>query len=155
MNIRPARMHEAETLTALCLRAKAHWGYDEAFMARVRVELTITPERIARGRVLVAEDGRGLLLGMGAYEPLGEPGIVNLELLFIAPPAMGTGVGRALFGAIAAAAAREGASGLRIEADPHAAGFYERLGALRTGDVPSASLPGRTLPLFEYALVGR
>lgn len=155
MNIRPARPDEAEALTALCLLAKAHWGYDQAFMARVRDELTITPKRIARGRVFVAAGEQGELMGMGAVEPIDPPGVFDLELLFIDPRAMGKGVGRRLFAAIAAAAEREGATLLRIEADPFAAGFYARLGARRIGDVPSATLPGRTLPLFEYAIVGR
>ncbi len=30
--VRPARSGEAVSLTALCLRSKAHWGYDAAFM---------------------------------------------------------------------------------------------------------------------------
>ena len=30
--VRPARAGEAASLTALCLRSKAHWGYDAEFM---------------------------------------------------------------------------------------------------------------------------
>ena len=33
MTIRRARPDEADALTALATRAKAHWGYDAEFMA--------------------------------------------------------------------------------------------------------------------------
>jgi GNAT superfamily N-acetyltransferase len=149
--IRPARAEDAADLSALCMRSKAHWGYDDDFLRRCEAELTITPERIARGRVLVAEDESGELLGMAAAEPLAN-GMFDLALLFIEPKAIRQRVGEQLFAAIAAHVAREGAKHLRIEADPFAAGFYERLGARRIGDVPSATLAGRMLPLFEFAL---
>jgi GNAT superfamily N-acetyltransferase len=149
--IRPARAEEAAGLSALCMRSKAHWGYDEDFLRKCEAELTITPERIARGRVLVAVSESSELLGMAAAEPLAD-GAFDLALLFIDPKAIRQGVGEKLFAAIAAHVAREGAKHLRIEADPFAAGFYEKLGARRIGDVPSTTLAGRMLPLFEFAL---
>ena len=39
---------ECETLSALCLRSKAHWGYDSAFMEAVREELAAFVERRKR-----------------------------------------------------------------------------------------------------------
>jgi GNAT superfamily N-acetyltransferase len=149
--IRPARAEDAADLSALCMRSKAHWGYDDDFLRRCEAELTITPERIARGRVLVAEDESGELLGMAAAEPLAN-GMFDLALLFIEPKAIRQRVGEQLFAAMVAHVAREGAKVLRIEADPFAAGFYEKLGARRIGDVPSASLAGRMLPLFEFEI---
>ena len=149
--IRPARPEEAADLSALCMRSKAHWGYEEDFLRRCVADLTITPERIARGRVLVAEDENGGLLGMAAAEPLAD-GMFDLALLYVEPKAIRQRVGEQLFAAIAAHAAREGAKRLRIEADPFAAGFYEKLGARRIGDVESATLAGRMLPLFEFAI---
>jgi hypothetical protein len=47
--IRPARAGEADALTALALRSKAHWGYDAAFMEVVRPILTIEGEPNAEG----------------------------------------------------------------------------------------------------------
>ena len=40
--IRPARPEEAAALSDLALRAKAHWGYDNAFLKAYRAELTVT-----------------------------------------------------------------------------------------------------------------
>ena len=41
---------------------------------------------------------------------------------------------------------------LTILADPNAAAFYERAGAVRIGEAPSDSVPGRLLPLYEVRL---
>ena len=72
--------------------------------------------------------------------------------LFVVPAAIGTGVGRILLADAVVVARALGARVLRIEADPNAAAFYQREGAQRVGEAPSASIPGRTLPLFELAV---
>lgn len=45
-------------------------------------------------------------------------------------------------------AAAAGMAALSVDADPHAEGFYLRMGAVRRGEAPSRSVPGRTLPLM-------
>ena len=152
IRIRTAHTKEAGEISALCKRSKAHWGYDEDFLKACEPELTITPERIARGRVLVAVDTDEALVGMAAAEPLEMDGAYDLALLFIEPHAIRRGVGEKLFAAIVAHIAQEDARYLRIEADPFAAGFYTRLGARRIGDVPSATAANRMLPLFEFSI---
>jgi hypothetical protein len=49
-------------------------------------------------------------------------------------------------------ARQRGAERLTILADPNAAGFYERNGAVRIGEAPSDAVPGRLLPLYELNL---
>jgi predicted N-acetyltransferase YhbS len=149
--IRPARVDEAEALSALCLRSKAHWGYDAQFLRLSAEALTLTPHFIAQGRVLVAEDG-GALVGIVSTEPMEAPGTFDLVHLFVEPAAFGRGVGRVLFEAAAQAARREGGLRLSILADPNAAEFYHRMGARDMGDAPSDAIPGRRLPLLEYAI---
>ena len=61
---------------------------------------------------------------------------------------MGRGIGRALLADACAIARANGTETLRVEADPFAAEFYEHEGARRIGDVPSASIAGRILPLY-------
>jgi GNAT superfamily N-acetyltransferase len=68
--------------------------------------------------------------------------------MFVAPDAMNRGVGRALLADACDVARGAGLRSLRIEAEPNAAGFYERLGARRVGEVESASIKGRVLPLY-------
>jgi len=153
LRVRPALPAEAAALTALCLRSKAHWGYDAAFIRQSVAALTITPVMIAGGRVLAAEDMRGNLLGVAAVGERQADGKCDLALLFVEPGAIGGGIGRRLFTAAAQLVADEGAVGLSILSDPFAEAFYRRMGAVRVGDGPSDAIRGRQLPLLEFTVV--
>jgi GNAT superfamily N-acetyltransferase len=144
MRIRPARPEEAAALTELCCRSKAHWGYDDALMALFRPKITLTPETIRARPVLVCEDER--LLGVAALDVAK----AELDLMFVAPEAIGRGFGRALWARIVAAARAHGLARLTIESDPNAAPFYEAMGAARIGGRASTLVPGRVLPLYAY-----
>src|SRR5437870_1549027 len=148
--IRSARSGEAANLSALCVRSKAHWGYDAEFMRLSAAALTVNESDIAAGRVLVASDGNGRTLGVVRVEPGGEQ--AELDLMFVDPPAIGSGAGRALFEAAAVLARRLGAKSMAILADPNAALFYERMGARFVARAPSDAIYGRMLPLYEYDL---
>ncbi|MEU6395066.1 GNAT family N-acetyltransferase [Streptomyces sp. NPDC046939] len=150
VRIRAARPEEAAELSALALRSKAHWGYDEAFMAACVAELTLRPEEVEARRTVVAQAPDGRLVGLATLE--GEPPRGELGLMFVAPEAMGGGVGRLLFDHVREAARAAGFTGFDWAADPNAVPFYEAMGGRRVGTVPSGSLPGRVLPLMELAL---
>ena len=155
IRVRSARAEEAESLTALCIRSKAHWGYDSEFMRQAAVALTVTAATIEQGRTLVAEDRQGSLMGVATVERMQTEGKFDLSLLFVEPSAIRTGVGRTLFEAAVGLVEREGGSSLSILADPFAAAFYQRLGAVRIGEAPSDAIPGRWIPLFEYTISQR
>ncbi len=144
MHIRPARVEEADLLTELAMRSKAHWGYDDAFMAACRDELTIRPEHIPRVDVAALDDGR--VIGMVRLEH------ESIEDMFVAPEAIGTGVGRVLFRHAVRRAAEEGMTRLLIDADPNAEGFYSSMGAVKIGASPSGSIAGRMLPQLELSV---
>ncbi|MFI2782889.1 GNAT family N-acetyltransferase [Streptomyces sp. ALB3] len=149
MRLRPGRPSEATALTGLALRSKAHWGYDEAFMAACRDELTVRPGDTAGGRTVVAEeDGRVL----GFTTLAGEPPEGALAMMFVEPDTIGRGVGRLLFEHTVEHARRLGFVRLTIDADPNAEPFYTAMGAVRIGATPSGSVPGRELPLLELGL---
>ncbi len=149
--IRPAQAGEAESLTALCIRSKAHWGYDAEFMRHSARALAVSEADIERGTVLVAFDAAGRVLGMASVL-VEDDGLADLDAMFVDPPAIGGGAGRALFAAAADLARRHGARRMTILADPNAAPFYERMGARFLRNAPSDAIPGRTLPLYEYDL---
>ncbi|MFT3800935.1 MAG: GNAT family N-acetyltransferase [Burkholderiaceae bacterium] len=148
--IRRARPGEADALTALCRRAKAHWGYSADQIARWRDELTVHADVLATHPAWVAErDGRAI-----GYCLLraGEP-YWCLEDLFVDPAAIGQGVGRGLM-AVALTAARDGgARGLAIDADPHAEPFYLAQGARRVGTC-AAPIPGEPARVRPQLLIG-
>ena len=149
--VRSAKLDEAASLTALCVRSKAHWGYDAAFMKLSAAALAVSEDDIAAGRVLVAVDDADRVIGMACV--LTEGDTADLDAMFIDPPAIGSGAGRALFDAAVALARRQGARRMTILADPNAAAFYERLGARYLRNAPSGAIPGRTLPFYEYDLL--
>lgn len=144
MRVRPARVEECALLTELAMRSKAHWGYDDAFMAACRDELTVRPSWIPR--IDVAEDGEGRVVGMIRLEA------DELEDVFVDPAAIGAGVGRLLFEHALERAWAEGMRVLRVTADPHALGFYTSMGMQLIGEEPSGSIPGRMLPRLELLL---
>ena len=148
--IRSAKLGEGASLSALCVRSKAHWGYDAAFMKLSAAALNVNEDDIAAGRVLVAVDDAARVVGMACVLTDGETS--DLDALFIDPPAIGSGAGRSLFEAAVAMARRQGAKRMTILADPNAAPFYERMGARYLRQAPSDSIPGRTLPFYEYDL---
>jgi GNAT superfamily N-acetyltransferase len=150
LSLRPARPTEAGLLTELVLRSKAHWGYDEAFMAACRDELTLTPDQLVPGRTLVAADGDGTPLGFALLA--GDAPVGELAMLFVEPSAIGQGIGGRLYRELLTLAREAGFTHLTIDADPQAADFYAAQGAVRTGETPSASIPGRVLPLFTVVL---
>jgi GNAT superfamily N-acetyltransferase len=149
--IRPARAGEATILTALCIRSKAHWGYDSTFMAAAVRLLRIGECEIGTGGVLVALTAAAPC-GVAAIVPLRRRHWCELSHLFVAPESFGRGIGRALFDAAVALAATRGAGHISILSDPNAAAFYERLGARRCGAAPSSLKRNRMLPLFEFQI---
>jgi GNAT superfamily N-acetyltransferase len=136
------------------MRSKAHWGYDDAFMAACRDELTMQPSFIPR--IDVAEADAGRVVGMVRLEPPGPSGRLSgegvLEDLFVEPDAIGTGVGRLLIEHVRERARAEGMTSLSIDADPNAEAFYLAMGAERAGETPSQSIPGRVLPLLRLSV---
>ena len=149
LTLRTPRPDEAIALTELCMRSKAVWGYDEHFMAACRAELTITPEKMNSSYFQVGEsDGRVV----GVAQITLKEGIAELSSLFVEPAQLRCGAGRQLFDWAKRAARVAGAAYLVIEADPYAAGFYRRMGAIDAGTVPSGSIPGRMLPLLKLSL---
>ncbi|MFQ6549608.1 GNAT family N-acetyltransferase [Aestuariibius sp. 2305UL40-4] len=147
LTLRAARPSDLAALTDLCLRSKAHWGYDDAFMTACRDELTVTEADLPG--ITLLENGASPI----AMVQLTLDGdTADLARLYVAPEAMGQGAGRRLLDHAITQARRSGAHTLTIEADPNAAPFYERLGARQTGEVPSGSIPGRKLPRLELPL---
>ncbi|MER7330463.1 MULTISPECIES: GNAT family N-acetyltransferase [unclassified Micromonospora] len=136
-------------LSALALRSKGHWGYDQAFLDACRAELTFQPEDVRARRVAVADSAGGIL---GFYSLDGEPPSGELGNMWVEPDSIGSGVGRRLWHHAMQSARMAGFTSLRIEADPFAEGFYLAMGAERVGETPSGSIPGRALPLLQMRI---
>ena len=149
MLIRTASMKDRDALIALTIRSKAYWGYDAAFMESVREELQIPVAHIEAGYVHILEDAGNLI---GFFSLIEAKGKWELDFAFLDPPYIGHGYGRALWQAVVGEAQRLGLRSFAIVADPHAEGFYLRMGAERIGEIASASVKNRVLPVLRAAV---
>lgn len=156
-NIRRAHVDEAQALSAIALRAKAHWGYDSEFMAKCAPDLEIRtvdlqcPQKyfyvIERNEQICGFYGIQIIQSDHADEPLTD----ELSDLFVEPDFMGRGLGRKLTSHAKNTARALGVHALEIHSDPYATPFYIAIGAIQVGEVASSSIPGRRLPLMRLA----
>jgi len=108
------------------------------------------PEFIAANATYCAMEGDR---AVGFYVLTTENDGLHLDHLWILPGAMGRGIGRALFQHAAGQARDLGFQVIKIEADPNAEGFYQRMGAKRVGvSVTKVEGERRELPLLIYEI---
>ena len=150
IQIRRATPDEAETLTSIAHAAKRRWNYPEKWIEHWKDDLTITPDFINHNEVYVAVVD-GVIAGCCAL--VVSDSLAELEHMWIDPQQMRTGVGRALFEHTKQRAKQLGLTELELSADPNAEGFYERMGAMRIGEV-QAEMDGqpRVLPRMKIEL---
>jgi GNAT superfamily N-acetyltransferase len=149
IQLRDARHNELPRLSELCLRSKAVWGYDDAFMTACRAELTLSPDELRSTHLQVAERDF-TVVGLAQVKVTSTD--AYLLKLFVEPALLRSGVGRLLFEWATARARGLGAIRMIIEADPGAVPFYEHMGARYAGFAPSQSIPGRMLPRLQMEL---
>ena len=108
------------------------------------------PQCIAENMTYCAKEDGAII---GFYLLTTESDGMHLDHLWILPRAIGRGVGRALFQHAVELAKKLGHHEIKIEADPNAAGFYERMGAKRIGtSVTEIEGQLRELPLLLYTV---
>ncbi len=147
--VRAAKPEEAQRLSELAFRSKAHWGYSQAFMEACREELTYSAADFESTFFAVVEN-EGIV---GFYALRRESRtVIDLAAMFVKPAAIGRGYGRVLMEHALVRAREMGAHEMSIQGDPNAEGFYLAMGAVRIGEEESHSIPGRMLPLFSISL---
>lgn len=136
--VRVAKPEEADHLSALVMRAKAHWGYSAETLERWRGELALRADDVRGRPIFVAMLGSRV----GGFCSL-RPSATAWELdnLWVEPELMQRGIGRSLMLHAVEAARRAGATEIVIDSDPHAEAFYLSCGAVRRGEV-AAPIPG-------------
>jgi GNAT superfamily N-acetyltransferase len=123
--IRPPRRREGERLREIAIASKSYGGYD---LERVRQWAALgdfSPEGLRKKEFFVA-DVAGEAVGWAAIIP--RDGICWLDDLWISPEWMGRGLGTLLFQRAARRGRERGALRIEWEAEPHAIGFYEKMG---------------------------
>ena len=147
MIIRRATPDQAELLTQIAFAAKRHWGSPDAWVQLWSPVLTITPEFIEKYEtyiVWVDEQPAGFCAISREAEK------ASIEHLWVSPEYIGKGIGSTLFKHMLSRCKELGAVVLRIESDPNALGFYERMGAKKVGEsVGEVDGQPRVLPILE------
>jgi GNAT superfamily N-acetyltransferase len=147
--IRRADLSDADTLTALCMKSKAHWGYDAAFMAKIESSFVITADYILNWPVYVLVEGSAAIGFYGFRDIDNQPFLCDI---WLEPSYIGNGLGKLLWQHAMETARGAGYDHFFIESDPNAEGFYLRMGAKCIGTIKSEAT-GRTLPLLEMQVV--
>lgn len=148
---RKAEAADAPALSELAFRSKAHWGYSPDQLEAWRENLTLSSDWMSLHPIHVAEiDGRIV----GFFALLAEHGQWKLEHFWVAPEAMGQGVGRSMLTHAMAVAKQVGARELIIDSDPNAEGFYRACGAVRIASLPAPieGEPHRERPVLRLAI---
>ncbi|WP_026361351.1 GNAT family N-acetyltransferase [Amycolatopsis nigrescens] len=124
----PAGTHQAGALTALMEASAAYQGRYASILAGYQV----TAADIEQYPTFVAMADAEIL---GFYSLIVEP--PELDLLFVADKAQGTGLGAELVAHMFETAREKGISSVRVVSHPPAEGFYLRMGARRIGVIPA------------------
>jgi N-acetylglutamate synthase-like GNAT family acetyltransferase len=152
ITLRRARVNETKVLSELSMRSKRSNGYDDAFMAACKQELTVTEERIRDGEYWVADAGMVCGCGCLLADPASRSG--EIHAFFIDPDCQRSGIGFMLWQKLLERAKAKGLEKLHLDADPNAVPFYEAIGFKISGETPSGSISGRSLPYMTYSITG-
>lgn len=156
-NIRPASVDEADLLTALSLASKKYWNYPDSYFEIWLQELAMTPSLIEFNDVFVYEEqetvsGYYSLVTLDSDVRIGDIAVhagTWLEHMFVAPDRIGETIGSRLFAHMRTIMQKKGLHSVGILADPHALGFYRKMGCTYIREFPS-SIKGRTTPYLCY-----
>ncbi len=150
-HFRPAHIGEEIALTGLARRSiQARWAYSDEFMDWEPEEISVSAHHISSGITRVIEAGGSVL---GFYVLQGD----ELSRLMVAAEALGTGLGRLLWQDAVDQARFQGLAAIRLDADPNAVPFYERMGAVQLGphDWEPPMMPGWRVVKMRFDLSTR
>ena len=150
ISIRRVKPEEADTLSQIAIAAKRHWNYPEHWMQLWIPQLTFGPAYFQEHESWAAELNGEVV----AFYTLQErESNAWLENIWVLPKYIGQGFGKELFLHVLSHSRELGYTTLRLEAEPNAVGFYEKMGMRKIGE-HQYELDGRPriLPLMEIGL---
>lgn len=154
--IRKAIDGDQETLTELSFVSKRYWQYPEHYYTAWQSELTITRSYLEQNSVYLIGN-QAVIVGYYSIVLLGKSLVLQgqtlsrghwLDHMFVLPEYIGTGIGRKLFAHLCTMCKTKKIMSVNLLADPHAKGFYEKMGCVYVKECPS-TIEGRTTPLLR------
>lgn len=130
------------------MASKSSWGYDAEWVREWAASGDFSARALSEKAVYVAEaDERAVAFAV----LIPKDTVCILDDLWVVPDRIGHGIGSRLFRFCGEQARRFGAEHLEWEAEPHAVGFYERMGARRVRD-SGRTMWGRVIPVMRVDL---
>ncbi|MEQ8423475.1 MAG: GNAT family N-acetyltransferase [Cyclobacteriaceae bacterium] len=144
MKFRTAKIDDLKILNTISVKAKAYWGYPEDWLEKWKDDLTLDESKFSKQNIVVLElqDQISGFCSVGENEDSYE--ILHLWLL---PGHIGKGYGKKLLDEAINRFTRKDKP-IKVEADPNAEPFYERLGFV-TFDKVESFPKGRYLPVMR------
>lgn len=142
MIIRRAEVKENKELTELAVMSEAYWGYDKRSLDAYRQIYSLTEDYIRNHPTFVMEDDGKLA---GFYSIIESDDEVTLEYFYLDPAYIGRGLGRELWDHLLEFCRSRGILELVFVSSKEAKAFYERMGAVNTGEVNSLVLKDRRI----------
>jgi len=149
LNIRNAKIDEADSLTNIAIKSEAYWGYDFDYMEKFKFFYKVTEEFISKNSTFLLEEDKNII---GFCGVLIENDVTYLEYLFIEPKYIGKGYGKLLWNHLVEYCKITGLKELSIVTSPQAKGFYVKMGAVPCGEVESLLKKGRIIPRLIYTV---
>src|SRR4051812_84519 len=146
INVRVADAADEPVLARIFRSASLSTAADRDALLAHPEALTLSDDLLARGRTRVATFADGAVVGFAATRPT-DPGVLELEDLFVDPDAMRRGVARQLIVRIATEAAREDVTRIDVTANFHALGFYTAVGFIAGARVDTEFGPAQRMHL--------
>ena len=147
ITVRPVGPEEADTLSQIAIAAKQYWNYPEHWMKLWTPLLTFSPAYFEANESWAAQADQVVI---AFYTLQDRDGNAWLENIWVLPKYMGQGVGKDLFMHASSRARELGYKTLRLEAEPNAIGFYEKMRMRKIGEYEyELDARPRTLPIME------
>ena len=150
MKIELARAEHASELTEIAISAKRHWNYPDRWIELWTPSLTISTDYILQNETWMAVVN---VTPIGFYSLHRDDEILWLDNLWVLPDFMRQGIGKKLFQHAVERSRVLDVPILKIEADPNAQSFYEKMGAYKVGESRNqVDDQPRILPIMEINL---
>jgi GNAT superfamily N-acetyltransferase len=142
--LRRAAKDDLPRLNALMKSVQAYQGAYGVILENYALGGT----QLHRDQIFLAEAG-GDIRGFYSLIVTGEP---ELDLMFVADAAQGTGLGKILFDHMRETARSHGIASVLIVSHPPSVRFYERMGAVRDGMKPPSGRVTWERPILRLAI---
>lgn len=144
-----AILADADILTEIALKSKAHWEYSDEQIESWREDLTVFPEMFQKYKICkyLVDDQ---IAGFYILEEVDKK-TSNLKFLFISPNFIKKGIGYQLLQHAVASSKEQNHEIMQVLSDPNAESFYAKHGFKVYAQMES-SVPGRFLPEMELKL---